>query len=664
MGQGGGRIGRFVSRTRLFHKRRGRVISGTKIIGRRAGAMLLVGTILGGWSAPLLAQATTAPPQAAPAPAPAARSGVIRSIAVRGNERLEPETVRAYANLAPGQTYTAATLDQALKDLYATELFTDVVITGAETGAILITVRESPVINRIVLEGNKRLKSDKILPEIKLAPRQIFTRSKVRADVERIVELYRREGRFAARVEPKVVQLDQNRVDLVFEIFEGDKSKVRRINIIGNNQFGDDRLRKEMFTRQAGGVLGFLKSNDSYDPDRLAADQQKLRAFYLTQGYADFRVISALAELTPDRRDFIITYVVEEGARYRLGQVEAESALRDIPPARIKEVAGLKPGDWFNAKAIEDAVVDLTELAGNYGYAFAEIDPAYDRDPVKHVMNINLKVGDTPRVYVERIDIQGNTVTRDKVIRREFRLNEGDAFNAIKVKRSQDRLQSLGFFQEKLEVKQTEGSAPDRIVLGVDIEEKSTGELQLTGGYSSLEKFVLQLAVAQRNFMGKGQELNASINYSRYAKSVQLGFVEPYLLDKQILLGGEIYRRDYNSFNFVGGERNRTYSQIQTGIGTRLGFPITEFDNFGTRYSFVVDKITLNKNTFYTDPDGATGPQEPQCDPRLAGQYLCDEIGSRVTSAVGYSVLHDDTDGIRPTRGQRISLSQDFAGLG
>ncbi|HZB69540.1 MAG TPA: outer membrane protein assembly factor BamA, partial [Sphingomicrobium sp.] len=587
--------------------------------------MLLVGTILGGWSAPLLAQATTAPAETAPAPAPAARSGVIRSIAVRGNERLEPETVRAYANLTPGDTYTAASLDTALKDLYATELFADVVITGAETGHLVITVRENPVINRIVLEGNKRLKSDKILPEIKLAPRQIFTRSKVRADVERIVELYRREGRFAARVEPKVVQLDQNRVDLVFEIFEGDKSKVRRINIIGNNQFSDDRLRKEMFTRQAGGMLGFLKSNDSYDPDRLAADQQKLRAFYLTQGYADFRVISALAELTPDRRDFIITYVVEEGERYRLGRVEAESALRDLSPAKIKEVADLQPGEWFNAKAIEDAVVDLTELAGNYGYAFADIDPAYDRDPVKHEMNINIKVGDTPRVYVERIDIQGNTVTRDKVIRREFRLNEGDAFNAIKVKRSQDRLQSLGFFQEKLEVKQTEGSAPDRIVLGVDIEEKSTGELQLTGGYSSLEKFVLQLAIAQRNFMGKGQELNASINYSRYAKSVQLGFVEPYLLDKQILLGGEIYRRDYNSFNFVGGERNRTYSQIQTGLGTRLGFPITEFVNFGTRYSFVVDKITLNKNTFYTDPDG-TGPQELQCNPRLAGQYLCDEI--------------------------------------
>jgi outer membrane protein insertion porin family len=648
------------------------VISGTKIIGKRAGATLLVGTILSAWSGPLFAQAAPPPPPAAPptttpatiaAPSLAPLSGQIRSIAVRGNERLEPETVRAYANLSPGQTYTPATLDTALKDLYATELFTDVIITGAETGNLVITIRENPVINRIVLEGNKRLKSDKILPEIKLAPRQIFTRSKVRTDVERIVELYRREGRFAARVEPKIVQLDQNRVDLVFEIFEGDKSKVRRINIIGNNEFGDDRLRKEMYTRQAGGPLGFMKSNDSYDPDRLAADQQKLRAYYLTQGYADFRVVSALAELTPDRRDFIITYVVEEGPRYKFGTIEAESALRDLTAEKVKGVVKLQPGSWFNAKAVEDAVSQLTELAGNSGYAFADINPSFDRDVEKRLMNVTFRVGETPRVYVERINIQGNTVTRDKVIRREFRLNEGDAFSAIKVKRSQDRLQSLGFFQEKLEIKQTEGSAPDRIVLGVDVEEKSTGELQLSGGYSSLERFVLQLSVAQRNFMGKGQELNAGINYSRYARSVQLGFVEPYLFDKQILLGGEIYRRDYNSFNFVGNQRNTTYSQVSTGAGTRVGFPVTEFISFGGRYSFVLDKITLDKSTFYTDPDGA-GPLGLECDPVKAGRYLCDEIGSRVTSLVGFSVLHDDTNGIRPTRGQRILFSQDFAGLG
>ena len=613
---------------------------------------------------PALAQdAQPAEPAAQPAPvAPAART--IHSIAVRGNQRLEPETIRQYANLAPGQTYTAGTLDQALKDLYATQLFADVTFTGADTGDIVINVRENPVINRIVLEGNKRLKSDKILPEIKLAPRQIFTRSSVRSDVDRILELYRRQGRFAARVEPKIVQLDQNRVDVVFEVYEGDLAKIRRINIIGNKEFKDDRLRKEMYSRQAGGLLSFFKSNDTYDPDRLAADQQKLRAFYLTEGYADFRVVSALAELTPDRKDFVITYVVEEGPRYKFGTIDADSALRDFPSAKVKSLVTLKPGSWFNAKAVEDSVTKLNEEAGNLGYAFADINPAYERDADKHEMSITFKVGETPRVYVERIDITGNTVTRDKVIRREFRVNEGDAFNAIKVKRSQDRIQSLGFFQDKLEIKQSEGSAPDRVVLGVNVEEKATGQLALSGGYSSLEKFVVQLAVSQNNFMGKGQELNASVNWSRYAKSIELGFVEPYFLDKSILLGGTIYRRDYRSFNFdTNGDRNTTYSQVSTGAGLRLGFPVTEFTSFATRYSLVQDKITLDKSTFYTDPDGV-GPEPARCDPLLAGRYLCDEIGTRITSMFGYSLVFDNTDGVRPTRGQRAVLSQDFAGLG
>src|SRR6185369_7658126 len=293
-----------------------------------------------------------APPAPAPVAAPASR--MIHSVTVRGNQRLEPETIRAYANLSPGQTYTAESLDQALKDLYATQLFADVQITGGETGDLVINVRENPVINRVILEGNKRLKDDKITPEIKLAPRQIFTRPAVRADVDRILELYRRQGRFAARVEPKIVQLDQNRVDVVFEIYEGDLAKVRAINILGNAHFSDERLRKEMYTRQTGGLLGFLKSNDTYDPDRLAADQQKLRAFYLTQGYADFRVVQALAELTPDRRDFVITYVVDEGPRYKLGKVEAESVLRDFPASMVKQGLKLRTGDWFNAKAVED----------------------------------------------------------------------------------------------------------------------------------------------------------------------------------------------------------------------------------------------------------------------------------------------------------------------
>ncbi len=631
--------------------------------------MLLVGTILGGWSVPLMAQ--DAQPETPPAPAPQQQvfaqpesAGQIRSIAVRGNQRLEPATIVSYANLIPGQSYTAETLDQALKDLYATELFADVVITGADTGNIVITVQENPVINRIVLEGNKRIKEDKISPEIQLKPREIFTRSKVRADVDRIIELYKRQGRFAARVEPKIVQLDQNRVDLIFEIYEGPVSKVRRINVIGNEAFADDRLRKEMYTRQAGGILGFLKSNDTYDPDRLAADQQKLRAFYLTQGYADFRVVSALAELTPDREDFIITYVVEEGARYKFGPVAAESALRDFPKERVMSLVNIQEGAWFNAKAVEDAVTRLNEVAGNLGYAFADINPAFKRNADTRTMDVTFKVGETPRVYVERIDINGNTLTHDKVIRREFRVNEGDAFNALKIKRSQDRIQSLGYFQENIEVKQTEGSGPDRVVLATDLQEKPTGQLQFSAGYSSLERFLVSLSVQQTNFRGMGQSLDAGVSWSRYSKSISAGFTEPYLFDKQILLGGQIFRRDLSSFNFVGGERNTTYSQTSTGGGLRLGFPMTEYLTFGLRYSLIHDKVSLSRSLYFTDPDGADGPEPSVCDPLKAGHYLCDEIGTRLTSSIGHSIVYDDTDGIRPTRGQRFVVNQDFAGLG
>src|SRR5436190_9557169 len=609
----------------------------------------MVGTVLAGSAAPLLA-AQTDPLQpapeapgapaapAAPAPAPGPAERTIISIRVTGNQRLEPETIRAYANLTPGQTYTAETLDQALKDLYATQLFADVTIGGTDTGNLVITVRENPVINRIILEGNKRLKDDKILPEIKLAPRQIFTRSAARSDVDRILELYRRQGRFAARVEPKIVQLDQNRVDVVFEIYEGDLAKVRAINVLGNDHYNDARLRKEMFSKQAGGVLGFLKSNDTYDPDRLAADQQKLRAFYLTEGYADFRVISALAELTPDRRDFVITYVVEEGPRYKFGTVEVDSALRDLPNDRVKQILKIQPGTWFNAKAVEDAVTDVNEQAGDLGYAFADINPAYNRDAEKRLMNVTLKITETPRVYVERIDITGNTTTRDKVIRREFRLNEGDAFNALKVKRSQDRIQSLGYFQEKLEIKQTEGSSPDRVALGLNVEEKPTGQLSVSGGYSSLERFVVQLAISQNNFMGKGQVLDASVNYSSYSKSIQLGFSDPYFMDKPILVGAQLFRQDYNSFNYLAnGGRSTTYEQLQTGGGLRLGFPLTEYWTFGSRYTLSQDKVSLDKATFYS-ADPVTG--KLACNPDIAGRYLCDEIGSRLTSLVGVSTLY------------------------
>jgi outer membrane protein insertion porin family len=614
---------------------------------------------------PALAQAPApaAPPATAPAATPAPEgSGIVRSLAVTGSQRLEPDTVRSYVALKPGQPYTREALDQALKDLYATELFQDVQIRD-DNGALTIVVRENPVINRIVLEGNKRLKEDKIRPEIRLAPRQIFTRSKARADVARIIELYRRQGRFAATVEPKMVQLDQNRVDIVFEIHEGDKSKVRKINIIGNEKFGDGRLRGEMATKQSG-ITKIFSSGTSYDPDRLAYDQQKLRQFYLTNGYADFRVISAIAELTPDKRDFIITYVVEEGDRYKFGDVGLESEIRDVKPDTFKYLIPVKKGQWYNAKTIEDTVDRISESAGLLGYAFADVRPDFVRDKDAKTMSVTFKIAETPRVYVERIDINGNTHTKDKVVRREFRLSEGDAFNSFKVKRSRDRIQSLGYFQDKLEIEQKQGSAPDRVILEANVEEKSTGELQVSAGFSSLEKFIVDLSIRERNFMGKGQEVRASVNYSSYSKSVELGFTEPYLFDKNIAVGGDIFRRDYNSFNFTnnGNDRKTTYQQVTTGFQTRLGVPLTEFMSLALRYGLSFDDVTLDKDRFFT-VDPTTGALT--CDARLAGRYLCDALGKRTTSSVGYSLVFDNLNNrLRPSAGQRVVFSQDFAGLG
>ncbi|AJR24835.1 MULTISPECIES: outer membrane protein assembly factor BamA [Sphingobium] len=625
---------------------------------------LLATTMIAGMSA-IPAMAQNAPPAAAPAPVPAVApaAGTIRAISVTGQQRLEPDTVLSYTKLRIGQPFTQESLDQALRDLYETELFADVQIRN-DNGALTVEVKENPVINRIVLEGNKRLKEDKIRPEIKLAPRQIYTRSKVRADVARIIELYRRQGRFAATVEPKMVQLDQNRVDIVFEISEGPKSKVRQINIIGNEKFKDGELRSQMVTKQSRWFRIF-SSGTSYDPDRLAYDQQKLRQFYLTEGYADFRVISAVAELTPDKQDFIITYVVEEGQRYKFGDVKVNSDIRDLSGDSLTKMLPMKKGDWYNAKQVEDTVDTLSETAGLFGYAFADVQPDFQRDKDTLTMGIDFRIANAPRVYVERVDINGNTLTQDKVVRREFRLAEGDAFNSFLVKRSKDRINSLGFFQEKLDIEQKPGSAPDRIVLETNVQEKSTGELSLSAGFSSLERFIVAASITQRNFRGKGQELRTSVNYSAYSKSVEVGFTEPYFMDKNIALGGDIYRRDLNSFRYLNNnDRDTTYEQTTTGFQLRAGVPITEYMSLALRYTLNLDDVTLDKDTYYSDPDGA-GPLGLQCDPLLAGRYLCDAIGKRTTSSLGYSLIYDTRDNrIRPTRGHNVVLSQDFAGLG
>lgn len=620
---------------------------------------LMAGTILAGLPLPALAQDESAPPLESETDVQI-EDQTIRTIVIEGSQRLEPDTILTYIRLRPGQTYTQVDGDQAIKDLYATELFSSASLRN-QNGDVIIQVTESPVINRIILEGNKRIKNDKIVPEIKLAPRQIFTRSKVRADVARIIELYKRQGRFAATVEPKTVQLSQNRVDLVFEINEGPKSKVRQINIIGNEVFSDGDLKGEMVTRESR-LQNFLSGNTSYDPDRLAFDQQKLREFYLTEGYVDFRVVSAVAELTPDKRDFIITYVVEEGERYKFGDVKVESNLRDFDSATMTSQLAIEKGSWYNAKTIEDITEQLTELAGTFGFAFANVRPQFNRNPEERTMDVTLVLTEAPRVYVERVDVNGNTLTQDKVLRREMRIAEGDAFNSLAVRRSTNRINSLGFFQEQFEIEQKETAEEDRIVLEANVEEQPTGELSLSAGFSSIESFLLAASIRQRNFRGRGQTVGAGVQWSRFSRSFNVSFLEPFVFDRNISLGVDLFRRDFNSFNFIGNDRNTTFKQATTGGSIRVGVPLSEFLSLIGSYTLNYDDITLDENTFFGDFDG-DGIRT--CEPLLAGRFLCDVIGSRVSSIVGVNLVYDSLNSrVRPSRGRQATLGVDIAGLG
>lgn len=630
--------------------------------------------------APAAAPAAAAPARVAP-PIPA---GTVRAINVTGNERLEAETVRTYVQLLPGDRYDAQTVDEAIKRLYATELFADVVI-RVDNDTLTVQVRENPVLNRIITEGNKRIKDEDLDKEIKLAPRQIYTRSKVRADVARMIELYRRKGRFAATVDPKVVQLPQNRVDLVFEINEGPKSKVRQINFLGNKKFSDGDLRSELYTRQSRWYRLFT-SNDTYDPDRAVADGQKLRQFYLTEGYADFRVASQVAELTPDRKDFIMTFVVEEGDRYKIGKVDLDSKIKDLKPEVYKKILPMKTGDWYNAKQIDDTIELLTNTAGLFGYAFADVNPRIKRDKATRTMDITFNIEEAPRVYVERIDINGNTNTEDQVIRREFRLAEGDAFNSFKVKRSKERIQSLGYFQEKLDVERKPGSTPDKVVLEVNVEEKSTGQLTLGAGFSSLESFIFNFGLAQRNFLGKGYDLRSNFELSSFRNQIDLGFTDPYFLGRNLAAGIDLFRRDANDANYgqLRTNRNLEYSQLDTGFQLRAGFPVTEYWSYSINYGlsetsvnsrggninsgFVTNNLgQVNCQQFVGNPDfgNPAVPDAPQFIRADLSPLLCETYGKRTTSALGHSISYNSlNNALRPSSGQRFIFSQSFAGLG
>lgn len=641
------------------------------------------------YAAPAFSQQTpaAAQPQALP---------IIRQVSVSGNERVEPETIASYLTVRPGDPFDPAQLDISLKNLFATGLFSDVELT--ERGGILIVrVVENPIINRIIFEGNKKLDDQELAEEVRLRPRQVFTRARVKADVQRMLVLYQRSGRFAAIIEPKVVQQEQNRVDLVFEIQEGPKTKVSSINFLGNKIYGDGDLRDVLATKEAR-WWKFFTSNDTFDPDRLAYDQQVLRQHYLNEGYADFRVVSAVSELTPDREDFFITFTVEEGEIYTFGKIEIDSEIRDVNELLFRAFLLMREGQNYNAEAIEQTIEQLSNAAGLLGYAFVDVRPRIERDRENRTINITFRILDAPRVYVERINIRGNVVTLDRVVRREFRLQEGDAFNSALVNRSDNRLQRLDFFRE-VEIEQLQGSEPDRLILDVAVEEQATGELNLGAGFSSLENFIFDFSVRQRNFQGRGQDLRLGLRLSGTRQEIDLGFTEPYFLGRRVAAGFDIFARRIDSSNF-----GAAFDQDSIGFSLRAGAAISEYWSLSTRYTLrrdnveipgslltstfgsflgsivaqltgdpdtdavLLDRFDRNGDGTVTDVDFDINDDGVFQDTELAiglGRSFQESIGRRFQSIIGITLRTDSRNSIiRPTRGHSFSFSQDFAGLG
>ena len=561
---------------------------------------------------------------------------IVREITVEGNERIERATIESYLTLRPGEAYAAEAVEDSLRNLFATGLFEDVRIV-LDGDVLRISVVENPIINRIAFEGNRQLEDALLEAEIQLRPRVVYTRARVQTAVNRILELYRRSGRFGARVDPKIIELDQNRVDLVFEIDEGPVTKVTGITFIGNDSFSDSTLRGVIQTREAAWYR-FLSSDDTYDPDRVAFDQELLRRFYLARGFAEFVVVSAVAELTPDGSGFFITFTVEEGPVYSFGELSIDSRLRDLSNEELASLIKGRAGDTFNADQVEQTVQALTERVGQLGFAFARIEPrsSVDRDAL--TIDVAFEIDEGPRVYVERIDIRGNVRTLDSVIRREFRVSEGDAFNTALLRRSEQRIRNLGFF-DTVEVRTQQGSAPDRVVIDVRVAERSTGELSFGAGFSTTDGALGDVRLSERNLLGRGQDLRANFTVSQRRQQADFSFTEPYFLDRNLAAGIDLVARETDF------QSEASYDETLYSGTLRAGYPLTEHLRHAVRY-------TLRQANIHNVDDDAS-------------VFIQDEEGKRLTSLVGQTFTYDRRDTrFLPSSGYLLRLDQDVAGLG
>ena len=564
-----------------------------------------------------------------------AQASAIREIRVAGNRRVEPETVRTYLKFNVGDAYDAGKVDQSIRALFATGLFADVRIDRAGNG-VVVTVVENPVVNQVAFEGNKEVDKDTLKNEVQLKPRSVFTRAKAQADVQRVLDVYRRQGRFAASVEPKIIELDSNRINLVFEIDEGGATKVKAINFVGNRAFSDSQLRDIITTSQSG-LLDFLKGTNIYDPDRLTLDRELLRQYYLKNGYADARVITAGAELDRDGSGFYISFVLEEGELFSFGAMQIESAL-PIDTNLLRAELLTNSGATYDQSLMDKTVERLTLVASEQGYAFVRVRPRAERDATGRAINVTYVVDEGPRVYIERINVNGNLRTQDYVVRREFRLAEGDAYNPLMVDKAKKRLQYLGYFKT-VDIKRRPGSAADRIVLDVDLVEQSTGELSFGAGYSTSEGIIGDVSITERNLLGRGQFLRLRLAGSAERLQVDLSFTEPRFLGYNLAAGFDLFHKDVN-LSSQSSFRTKT-----TGGSLRLGFPLTENLWLTNSYTLATSEI------FDVSPFASFAIRQAQ--------------GEAITSSWGTSLAWDGRNHPKnPTKGYYLTVGTELAGLG
>jgi len=561
----------------------------------------------------------------------------VSNISVEGTQRVDPATVISYMQISPGDSYTQDSLSEALKRLYATGLFADVNL-RQDGNNLIVDVVENPVINRVAFEGNDEIEDTELAGEISSRPRAVYIRNDVRRDVSRLQEIYRRTGNYSAVVTAEIIKLDQNRINLVFNIDEGPKSTIKGIKFIGNEAFDDADLRAVISSKEDRWYR-FLSSDDRYDADRMSFDQELLRRFYLKNGYVDFNMVAANAELSPDKESFFLTYTLNEGDRYKVNNVSVDSSrLRNVDNTSLENVVVVKEGKWYSSDDVEETVDELTAKLGDMQYAFAQIRPDIKRNPESKTVDITFRAEETQRVFVEAINIKGNVRTLDKVIRREFDVVEGDPYSTTKVADAERNIQNLDFFN-KVVVKPKPGSAPDQTVIDVDVEEKSTGEISIGAGFSTSDGPLADLRIRERNFLGKGQDVLFGTTIAGERTEFDLSFTEPYFFNRDLAAGFDLFHvtRDLQD--------ESSYDQKTTGGALRLNYPLTKKLRQQLKYRY-------QTNTIENVDSGAS-------------RFVRDQEGTRDTSAISQTLSYNDLNSdIAPSDGYKLWLETELAGLG